>query len=94
MTPETYVATIVAPDGSKCDLHLAKSWGSAELLSVLQEAVGGFIEVVSCGTHTMIVDEEGLLKGLPNNGKASLLAGRPIVGTVVVMDNRIWRHYG
>ena len=88
-----FEATIVAPDGSKCSLHLAKEWSSAELLQVLQEAVGGYIQVVSCGSHTMIVNEEGLIKGLPVNAKASLLVGRPIVGTVVVMDTRIWRHY-
>jgi hypothetical protein len=34
----------------------------------------------------MVVDEEGLLKWLPINREASLLAQRPIVGDVVIAN--------
>lgn len=36
-------------------------------LKALQEAVGGYIEVVEAAGCALIVDEEGLLKGLPLN---------------------------
>jgi len=88
-----FEATIVAPDGSKCSLHLAEGWSSAELLQVLQEAVGGYIEVVSCGSHILIVNEEGLIKNLMHNEVASKIAGQRIVGTVVVMKRSIWESY-
>lgn len=72
--------------------------GSAEIepaskapsLETLQSAVDGYIEVVAAWKGekrvTMIVNEEGLLRRLPLNETASLLARRPIVGDVVVLD--------
>ena len=36
-------------------------------LKALQEAVGGYIEVVEAAGCALIVDEEGLLKGLEHN---------------------------
>lgn len=54
----------------------------------LQEAVGGWIEVVHPrGIHPplcMIVDDEGLLKDKPINHIASIWYGYPIVGDVVI----------
>lgn len=81
---------IVTPVGAETDLYLAED---AELLPILQEAVGGYIKVLHIGDMVMIVDEEGLLKQKPKNPKASLGAGRPIVGTVVVMKRKIWESY-
>ena len=54
-------------------------------LKEMQEIVGGYIEIVSLdGGMIMVVNEEGLLKRLPPNVIASELAGRVIVGSVLV----------
>lgn len=56
-------------------------------LEALQEAVGGYIETVRLRVDNavMIVNEEGLLLGLPYNVTASGFAGQPIVGTAVIV---------
>ena len=46
--------------------------------------VGGYIEFVNTQYGDMIVNEEGLLHGLPVNDVASLLAGKQIVGRVLM----------
>lgn len=57
-------------------------------LATLQKAVGGYVErVVLSETLTMWVNEEGLLQGLPINMAATILAGRQIVGDVVLESN-------
>lgn len=58
--------------------------------NTVREAVGGWLELVHVPGGTsdavaMYVDEEGLLKGLPQNNAASALAGQRIVGPVVVI---------
>ena len=56
-------------------------------LEALQNAVGGYIETVRLMVDdaVMIVNEEGLLQGLPYNTAASNLAMQPIHGTAVVV---------
>lgn len=59
-------------------------------LKALQEAVDGYIETVpirliSPDKAIMIVNEEGLLRGLAPNCTASLYADRLIVGTALVV---------
>ena len=56
-------------------------------LEALQAAVGGYIETVRLrvGDAVMIVNEEGLLLGLPYNTLASGFAGREIVGTAIIV---------
>lgn len=56
-------------------------------LEALQAEVGGYIETVRLRVDNavMIVNEEGLLLGLPYNAAASALAGQPIVGTALVV---------
>ena len=58
-------------------------------LKALQEAVGGYIEVVhpeGLPPHfCMVVNEEGRLLGLPINTRASLLFGEAIVGDAVIL---------
>lgn len=57
-----------------------------EELDSLQDAVGGYIELVRMTDDAaLVVDEEGLCKGLEINGVATLLAGRPIVGPAVLV---------
>ncbi|MBQ6577195.1 MAG: DUF3846 domain-containing protein [Bacteroidales bacterium] len=74
---------------------IIKSDGTAEYMDTptdlkdLQEAVGGFIERVSIPAlpgMVMIVNEEGVICRLPLNPVASEIAGRLIVGDVVLME--------
>lgn len=56
-------------------------------LEALQEAVGGYIETVTLVPDrvVMIVNEEGLIRSLPCNLAASIVAGFGIVGTTIVV---------
>ena len=66
---------------------------------VIEEArkhLNCYVEVVSCsiprrpsGTAHMLVDEEGLLKKLPYNQRASYVAGRPIVGDAILLERLV-----
>lgn len=55
-----------------------------------QKAVGGPVEVVRLpgDDEMMLVNEEGLLHGLPINITASVIAGGPIVGNVVILTGK------
>jgi len=54
--------------------------------------VGGLVEVVRLPVEgedeVMLVNEEGLLQGLPLNLTASMMSGGPIVGNVVVLTGK------
>ena len=53
-----------------------------------QELVGGYIEYCPVDNHSfMYVDEEGLLKNKDVNPKASDIAGRIVVGNVILCLN-------
>ena len=56
-------------------------------LEALQKEVGGYIETVTLvrGYAVMIVNEEGLLRGIPSNLTASAVAARKIVGPALVV---------
>ena len=55
-------------------------------LKAMQKAVGGYIEPVRLSENAvMLVDEEGMLKELPQNALASLIAQQMIVGTVLIV---------
>lgn len=56
-------------------------------LEALQKAVDGYIETVTLvrGYAVMIVNEEGLLRGMPSNLAASAVAARKIVGPALVV---------
>ena len=79
-------AQIIKTDGSKEDIEFIKK----DSLSVMQTAVGGLIEVVGLPAHEkgklMLVNEEGVIEGLPHNRLASIMAGQPISGDAVVMN--------
>ena len=66
--------------------HPHTEWSVTEIdntLEALQNAVGGYIEVVTLATDMcLIVDEEGLLKGKEYN---ITLCGMPIVGTALLV---------
>ena len=78
---------IILPDGSSEPMPELEARSPARLKQ-LQDAVGGYIELISGhslgGNLAMIVNEEGLLKGLEMNQIASMLAGRIIVGPAVI----------
>ena len=53
-----------------------------------QDSVGGYIEYCPVDKHSfMYVDEEGLLKNKDVNPKASDIAGRIVVGNVILCLN-------
>jgi len=51
-------------------------------LDSLQKIVGGYIEAVYIDDFALVVNEEGVLKGLPYNAHVS---GYDLVGTIIVM---------
>jgi len=60
--------------------------GARFSLKELQDMVGGYVERLGLPKRAvMILNEEGIPKGLPFNEKASQIAGREIVGDVVVL---------
>lgn len=80
---------IIRPDGGESELIPAGAGGQPSLQQ-LQEAVGGFIELVRTNEHDIVINEEGKLIGLPLNNQATDLARGfislwdGIVGTAVV----------
>ena len=63
-------------------------------LEEVQKFVGGYVEVVPVPGHRgriFIVNEEGLLHGLPLNAVASAAAGRTLVGDVLECNSRSFK---
>lgn len=60
--------------------------GKKVTLQQLQEAVGGYIEAVPRTKNRAYCNEEGLLRGLPFNTRASLRFGLSLVGDVVELE--------
>ena len=94
-------ATIVRVDGSEEEL------GHRPTLKEAQEIVGGWIEFVGARNKmgnvvTLVIDEEGKLKGKPKNSVASIMywslrsgtgaIGDIIVGDVIVLEG--WKTVG
>lgn len=54
----------------------------------IQELVGGYVRPLFGikGDIAMLVDEDGNYKGLKANSVASVVAGQPIVGCVVIVN--------
>ncbi len=82
------MGTYIRTDG--IDEDLSPKTGKQYTLKELQALVGvkdasALIEIVSLPSgELLVVDEEGLLKELPFNRKAAILAGKHIVGNAVV----------
>ena len=77
------MATVIQTNGMVQDI------GREPTLEKLQEAVGGYIEslpIPGSDMGVILVNEEGLLRGLGINEIASLIAGRPLVGNAVVCE--------
>ncbi len=74
------MAILIKTDGSVVEDYDVSS------LEKLQEAVGGYIEIVTIDREMcLIINEEGLLMELSLNDWASQMLGRPIVGDVIYM---------
>ena len=57
-------------------------------LEEAQEIVGGYVELVRSPLHSdwqILVNEEGLLEGLPWNEEATKICGTGIVGPAIVL---------
>lgn len=79
------MATQIKSNGEEIENYPSDS------LVQLQEAVGGYIEVVYTKMgQVIIVNEEGLLRSLPFNSKASKIAKHTIVGDVLLMTREEW----
>lgn len=57
-------------------------------LGQAQKLVGGYVEPIKTKQGLMLVDEDGLSKQLPPNQEASIIAGKPIVGDVILLVGR------
>ena len=57
---------------------------AVETLEQQQQLVDGYIEYVYQGDKVFIVNEEGYLRSMDFNPKASEMSGRPLVGDVVI----------
>jgi hypothetical protein len=81
-------AYILKSDGTKIPLDHRPT------LKEAQKIVGGYIEFAHChNKYTLVVDEEGLLKGYPLNKEATSMYGcSPIVGDVIVLEG--WKTVG
>lgn len=74
--------TVFAPNEPARIVHSA---GRRFTLDEVRDLIGGYVEVVPLGAgRVALCDEEGRMKGLPPNPGASMLAGRPLVGTVAI----------
>ena len=80
------MATLYEPSGRDSDYTPRN--GKKFTMAELQALVGGYIEMVripgDAGKRVLFVDEEGRLKGLKPNVRASHLAGQLIVGKAVL----------
>ena len=54
-------------------------------LKAAQEAVGGYVEIVRIKEGQLLVNEEGLILGYPENPNASKAAGQPIYGNAILL---------
>ena len=66
----------------------------APTLKEAQELVGGLVQLVHSPEHRdwqILIDEEGMLKGLPLNEEATKLCATGIVGPALILkDNARW----
>jgi len=72
---------LIEANGKISELH-------SPSLEQMQEAVGGYIEVIPCSFEAYvycIVNEEGIIKNLNPNMVASRLLDRPIVGPALFL---------
>lgn len=81
------MAKLYRTDGTSQTIEPAN--GNDFSLAEVQKLVDGYFELVSLGGgQVMLVNEEGLLRELPQNREATRLAKRLIVGDVLVCSTK------
>lgn len=86
MVQAAKVAHWVKADGTVTEVVPSK--GTKFTLEEVQEFVGGYVERLKLPHRTvMLMNEEGIPRNLPLNEKASSVAGRDILGDVVIMPH-------
>lgn len=68
--------------------------GKSFSLKQLQSMVGGYIERIRLPgdhKHIFLVNEEGVLKNMPENEVASEMAGQYLVGPVVMIESKLFK---
>jgi hypothetical protein len=78
-------ATLISHD-SQIPTREVESLGDTFSLAEMQKLVDGHIELVRMDRVLMVVNEEGMLLGLPINYKASAVAGTIIRGNALLGD--------
>ena len=85
MAVDTMPALIIPADPAQDWRIIELSRRGGPQLKQLQDAVGGYLEAVRLPAMGLLwLNEEGVLKGLPYNHFASVIAIQPIMGDVVV----------
>ncbi len=79
------MATLLKTDGTATEVKPAN--GKKFTLAEAQALVGGYVERVRARNGFLLVNEEGLLKGLPWNLAASGMVGFTLVGDVVLYNH-------
>lgn len=75
-------AQLISVDGEVTDLERSD-------LNAVQEAVAGYAEIVYRDSKRMVLgNEEGTLRGMECNSKASDLCSKYLVGPIVVLTGK------
>lgn len=78
-----YKLRVIKADGSETPIQVEKQPSLEDLISL----VGGWLEYHKAQDgKDMLMDEDGRMKGLPANPKASDLAGFTVLGTVIYFE--------
>jgi len=84
----TWPAKLIPVEGAISDVEIGRFEDLSPLIG------GGHVEVVRIQGGRLIVDEEGLLKGLARNVRASVLyAGGHIVGDVLLFTEQAFQAF-
>lgn len=79
------MALLVREDGTEETYELPVDGTELSRLLVVQRLLGGYVEVgLLADNRVMLVNEDGLSLELRDNPKASAMAGRRLVGPVLV----------
>ncbi len=88
------MAKLITVAGDVQDFSMPVEGAPVQRLRVVQDAIGGYVEVAPLpGAGALLVDEEGLLKKRPLNEAASALMGRRIVGDVIACTDEELRRW-
>lgn len=79
--------TLIRVDGTEESRPYPKT------LAEWQSLVGGLIEVLTRRGLVLVVNEEGLIHGMPPNIRASFAVGIPIVGDAVLLGGGALRRW-